>query len=681
MALGLGPVGRGILKVLGKQRWLDRTVDSISSPACRLLGGTPRLTRDMFDLYQKVQRARNVDPRAVREIEIRSDGFYALGPGNELMKMGANPLGEHFPSPIVLRLEIDSSEKLTKYMRGLIRMLRQYKKKGGDLEFYAHNILPLLIQNAKTPKELEIWEKEIRGLLAVSMKVFGGINLILPKISQKIESIEEIKEVRQVIVDFCKETGVVGGDFERIFMGAVGKIGPLSELRDWLELLQDMVKDFKPEFGDRSYYLKNGLREVLQNANSLVKMEEARLLISDYAQKYGNPRDYIKQAVVPILITVEGANKLIEARLLIGDYIKKGFSNPAGYAKDVVLPLAEKLSEEKLKAVSEFLVDYNKAIGDPRDIIEYAVCRILDKAETPAELRLWGKEIKNLVLDFTIRFGNPQKYLRTALSKLMKKVRSIEELRAARHFIAEVGEEFEDPEPYIGCIEYALLLVMDKVLLPPEMKEWGVEIKKFIIDTKAWFDDHRDCVENALPAIIVAAKFPAFIKVTKYQMRAFSVQHGYQRGYITEIIPRIISKANEVGDITEWDREAVRILNILGPEFGYGPLARILDQSPAFPQFKAWRGQIDKFWMDYQAVMQMAPGKDYVKEILFRALAKSGSLENFIEWRQEIKAFLSDYQRDRKISDKRSVPAQLTEYLDGSPTVAHFIAARSFPFL
>jgi hypothetical protein len=683
MSLYIGKTGNWILRKVNKHSWLDRAVDRISNPACRFLGGTPRLTRDMFNLYQKIQLARNVDPRAIQAIEIRGDGFYAAGPGNKLMEMGPNPLGEHFPSPVTLRLELDTTGKLTKYMRGLRRMIRQYKKRGGDLGFYEQNILPLLIENAKTPEELKIWEKEIKALLVISLKVFGKINLILPKISKEIGSLEDIKEVRRVIADFYKETGVIGGDFEHIFLRTIEKIKSLPELEEWFAVLKDMVNDFRPEHGDRSAYLRGGLLSLLRRVGSLEELEEAQLLVSDYIQKYGNPRDYIKEAVLPLLSRAESIDEFKEARFMIADYIRRGFNDPIGYAKDCVLRLAEKLSEEKLRVAREFLIDYSEEIGDPRDVIEYAVCRILDKADSPAELWLWGKEIKTLVLDFKKKFGDPHKYFRTALNKLMGKVRSIEELTVARHFIVEVGEEFEEPEPYICCIEFSLLLVLDKILLPPEINKWGVEIKKFIIDTKMWFKDHRDCVENALPAIIANVKSPAFIKVAKYQMRDFSVKYGYQREYVTEIIPRIMARANEISDVGKWDKEAVGILNILGPELGFGHLAGILDldQCRALSQFAAWREQIDMFLMDYRRNMQAVPGKKYITAVLFRVLSKSKSLEDFEEWRGQVREFLSDYSKVRKFPDKDRIPDQLLNYLDDSPTLAHFVAARSFPFI
>jgi hypothetical protein len=557
MSLGIGKAGNWILRKINKYPLLDRAVDRISSPACRLLGGTPRLTRDMFNLYQRIQRARNVDPRAVREIEIRSDGFYAKGPGNELMKMGSNPLGEHFPEPVVLRLELDTPEQYTKYMRGLRGTLRQYKKRGGDLGFYTKNILPLLIKNAKTPEELKIWGKEIKELLVISLKVFGKINLVLPKISRKINSLEDIKGVKQAIVEFCRETRVIGGDFEHIFLRTVEKVGPLRELRDWLGAVEEMIKDFRPEIGDRPAYIKVYLPRILRRAGSLEELEEAKLLIMEYIKKYGDPLDFIKEIVIPFLSLVRSIEKLKEARFLIGDYIEKGFDNPIGYARDCVLRLVEDLSEEKLRVIREFVIDCDKKIGSPRDIIEYAIYRILDKAYSPEELRQWCKEIKTMILDFVKKFRNSrvQVYVRTPLRKLLNKVKSTDELSASSFFIVTVGNEIGDPEPYMACIEFCLLAVLDKVIFPQEIREWAEVVRDFILDTEVWFKNPRECVENTLPAIIANAKSPKFLEEAKFEILDFSKDYGYQRRFVVDVVPRLMTRAGTIEELRAWYEE------------------------------------------------------------------------------------------------------------------------------
>ena len=123
MSLYLGKFGRKILNFTVTHPRVDRFVDHLSNAAHRILGDrfTPRLTRDMFLLYQNISKMEEAG-----SIEIRKDGFYV---GDE--KLAPNSICDIL-FRATIQLDSYTPESLVKYIREFKDLVLHYRQRFGD---------------------------------------------------------------------------------------------------------------------------------------------------------------------------------------------------------------------------------------------------------------------------------------------------------------------------------------------------------------------------------------------------------------------------------------------------------------------------------------------------------------------------------------------------------------------
>jgi hypothetical protein len=255
-------------------------------------------------------------------------GFYLNG-----QIVAPNPVGRLIGPSVAIELNPAFRGRVSELARYLGETLENYRCRGGNVQKYAEEVLPVFLGRSTRTEEVKEWERLTRQtLLDFNQAFLHKLLRFLDSFTgvlMSFRSIEEIKDNKFLILQlfFGREKlpdGSYGADIMLDFIEGAESLADLQEVKE-------PIRDAAGIFDDPDVYLDYFINNVLLQVKSPAELEKGRKMILDFMRRFGDPLAYIEKILPPLMGKVDPARWEEwdgEIKAAVADYCRENEARP-----------------------------------------------------------------------------------------------------------------------------------------------------------------------------------------------------------------------------------------------------------------------------------------------------------------------------------------------------------------